>query len=344
MNRSSWSRLLVTAALCAAWPIAQAGDGFNQWRTVADIPADECNLQNTTSIVSWNSTIARGEISANIMPLLAEVQRLASQTMDDERPLKDQLSARDLQRFNELNQRMQSMRSLSLIESKHERDAHFLQHIVRVADANYRGDAAQAGRSDDVFQATLRTLATLPSAQLPPDLSDSPRGACSMEAAIHALEREPLRRLDGSNLNGVLADMRALARRNNMSTIDRARLSRRDQDAYDRLMKGIAPLLAAQQFIRELEAIKSLARASEAMYESDKRDLALSGGDYARVGAGIEARIKRGELDRTTARSIDVWRMVDEKVPSDAAKERRQAEAVIDRGGKDRLTATAAVR
>jgi len=295
------------------------------WKSESDIPIAKCDLSNLTvfhHINTLEKQIAIGQIRT---PMLKEIAAIAATVKDHSKPVGEQLGVKDLSRFNELSQRTLSMGMQELVESKRDRDIKVIKQFVLIADRNYRyGEEIQEGHSDYVYQATLlywRVMASgLPiSEQHPVSIPDEK--TCSMIFALHSIEKEPIQRIDSLDLKKDLEKMRAIVKKNGMVRIEPEKLPKVDREVYDRIMENaVWPFERAQQFMDDMENIKVMARASEIIYMSEKRDLEISGGDGSRLGTTIEEMIRRKEFDQRTQAAIGIWRGLNEKIPSDVTK------------------------
>lgn len=294
------------------------------WKSESDIPIAKCDLPNLMMFHSWNilsKQVATGQIRA---PMLNELQAIASTTKAHNKPVGEQLGVKDLSRFNELSQRIRSMGMQELVESKRDRDIKVIKQFVLIADRNYRyGEEIQEGHSDYVYQAVLlywRVMASgFPSSEQHP-ISIPDEKACSMIFALHSIEKEPIQRIDSIDLK-LFVKLQTIAKKNGMVKIEPAKLPEADREVYDRIMENaVWPFERAQQFMDDMENIKVMARASEIIYISDKRDLEISGGDGSRLGTTIVEMINKKEFDQRTQAAIGIWRGLNEKIPSDVTK------------------------
>jgi len=294
------------------------------WKSESDIPTAKCDLSNLTvfhHINTLEKQIAIGQIRT---PMLKEIAAIAATVKDHGKPVGEQLGVKDLRRFNELSQRTLSMGMQELVDSKRDRDIKVIKQFVLIADRNYRyGEEIQEGHSDYVYQAVLlywRVMASgFPSSEQHP-ISIPDEKACSMIFALHSIEKEPIQRIDSMDLK-LFVKLQTIAKKNGMVKIEPAKLPEADREVYDRIMENaVWPFERAQQFMDDMENIKVMARASEIIYISDKRDLEISGGDGSRLGTTIVEMINKKEFDQRTQAAIGIWRGLNEKIPSDVTK------------------------
>lgn len=107
-----------------------------------------------------------------------------------------------------------------------------------------------------------------------------------------------------------------------MEKLDRSRLSKKDLEAVNDLMNGvISPMQRHVNFIKDIENVKLMARTSDITYESNKQDIAFSGGDISAIGATIQRRNKNNEFTENMQIGLGLWTKINEKLPADIVNE-----------------------
>lgn len=329
---------LVFLCLCLlGMPLMSVAD-TNEWKSEGDVPLERCDLQTVAmfhSMRTLNNEVAIGTV---MMPMIDEFQRLANKAPISNRPVGEQLNTKDRDRMNELSQRMLAMRFQGLVESKRKRDVDVIKRLVQIADQNYRfGTVVPEGHSDYLYQSTIDLLRGIADglAKDQHQFTKPSTSVCSMDLALYLVESEAVKKAASIDLVPELERMQAIAKKNGMIKIDREKLSKIDRDSYDRIMiDRILPFQRAQQFMDDLENIRVMARASEIIFTNDKRDLEISGGDGAKLGATTADRVKKNEYDLRTQASLGLWYSLNEKIPSKAATEAAQLSKILNQTQK----------
>ena len=94
--------------------------------------------------------------------------------------------------------------------------------------------------------------------------------------------------------------------------------------------KTTVPALREGQLITDLENIKTMARASDIVYEADQRDVTFSGGDMKAIGTTISNKAAANAYDKRTAFAIGLWRKINEKIPADVTRDWEKASKLIE--------------
>lgn len=292
---------------------------------VEDIQLEKCNLQSVVWVRYSMNVNAQGNLAKTNIELLDQLQKIAAKATKAGVSVGDQLSKEDNIKFDQVRQRLITTGMRGLIESKWERDAKVVNELVQVADKNYRyQQEIQKGHSDYVYQEILLFLRSLEELKhRDPFITVFHAKQCSIDLALYLVEIEGIEKINKTDMSPLNLMLKDFQERYKMKTINREKLSATDKTAYDNINHNLLePYRRELQFVTDLENIRSLAKASEIIYESDKHDLEFSGGDGAKVGLGLDERVKKDEFDFLTLASINLLRTkINEEIPSDAFKE-----------------------
>jgi hypothetical protein len=321
-------------ALAALLSIPEAG-------AVDPAPIDSiatCDLPHAVMQVSMRNIETQGALAQAKKEQLNEINRLASKAVKPDVAVGDQLSRDDVVLFEKARERLISTGMRGLIESRRERDANVLLQLVQVSDKNYRyQDEVPKGRSDYVYQEILRLFRTIEKDHPRKQEVSSPAGeGCSLDRALYSVEEQGLAVVNSMDLRPASDTLHQLQQRYKTEQIERSELSDADRATYDKVLQTlIYPYQRALQFVGDLEDIRILARASQLIYENDKRDLDLSGGDASKVGATTADFVSKAHPDELTILALALLRdKIDKDLPSQAAIDLKMQAKVAEEANK----------
>lgn len=301
-------------------PVIAGAD--QQGMKVSDLSMDRCELREVMARKNYEVIDKIAEIGGRALPVLKQLEEINSKATVPNKPIKDQLSADDLGKISELKQRLTSIMLFHLMESRRERDLKVIQEMVMIADRDYRyGEQTEENGFDLIVHSALLFLRS----QINDNYISTPASSeCTLEYALHSIEKEAIDNLNSGNerLENAMKNYKNILEKYGIEELDRALLSKDDLDTVNKLTYEIfIPMQRHVDFIKDIENIKLMARASDISYESNKQDIAFSGGDISAIGATIQRRNKNNEFSDKMQFAIGLWTKINEKIPPDILTE-----------------------
>jgi len=289
---------------------------------VSDLPLERCELREVIARTQFASEEKAAAIAEQSLPLLNQLLQINSKATISNKPIKDQLSTEDIAKFTELNQRLKTTQLAQLMESRRQRDLMVIEKMVMVADREYRWqDYPKEKDPDSTISAAIQLLRlTIKDNKI----SRPTSSACTLEYALHALENEAIAKLNAGSarLDSAMKEFKSILAKYRLDKLDRSRLSKIDLEKVNELFNGvISPMQRHGEFIKDIEHIKLMARASEITYESNIQDIAFSGGDIEAIGKTIQRRNKNNEFNESTQIALGLWTKINEVIPSEFIRE-----------------------
>jgi hypothetical protein len=310
--------------------------------SVEGIPLDSCNWATVRMVIDFRELNIQVEMGKHSAPLLEEMKILANKVKDPNRPVGDQLNKADSIEFQKISQQNTSIAFGQMLESDRKRDIEVIDHLVQVADKNYRwGTEVQEDSPEFLYQSIISVF--FPAMSDPAKnlaVSVPPTQVCSVQLALYKIESEAAVKLNDLeskfDLNKVNAVLNGMNSRYHTTHIDRSKLSPDDQKTLDDIRSRVVyPVENEQQFINNLERIRLLETASELIYENGKKDLLDSGGDWNNIGSSLKNLIQNNKLDKMTVSAIGLLRIIAEKIPSEQVKQAMERNKMLDKINKN---------
>lgn len=310
----------IIALVFALLPIVAVA--AEQGMKVSDLSLERCELREVIARKQYESIDKAAAIAEQTSPLLKQLLAINSKATIPNKPIKDQLSADDIGEFSELSQRLKSAQISQLMESRRERDLKVIERMVMISDRDYRWQEQPEEKDPDFI--VYSALQLLRFTNKDSNITTPASPVCTLEYALHSLETEAIDKLNNGNtrLEAAIKQFKSILAKYGMEKLDRSRLSKKDLDTVNELINGvISPMQRHGDFIKDIENIKLMARASDIAYESNKQDIAFSGGDISAIGATIQRRNKSNEFTENMQIAMGLWAKIYEKIPADIIKE-----------------------
>jgi hypothetical protein len=310
------SLIIISMVIFTVAPSARAA-GFS---------SGHCELRDVIARMKFESIERAAAIAEQVLPIIKQLEELTNKAKKPDIPIKDQLSSDDIIKFTELSERIKTTNLAQLMESRRERDLTVIEKMTMIADrANRWNDHPAEDDPDFIVYSALQLLRvavkknniTVPSTQ-----------SCTLDYALHLIENEGIEKLNAiKGLDSVVSSIKAILAKYGMDKIDRSRLSKADLEKINELETNILnPAERLRSFITDIENIKLMSKASEIMYEANKQDIALGGGDIDAIGKTIQRKSKNKEYDDDLILAIGFWTMINEKMPSQIVQEWGEAD------------------
>jgi hypothetical protein len=278
---------------------------------------EQCDISEEIKNRRHDSLAKEKAILDQTFPIWDQLQEVASKATIKDKPLKDQLPSGEIIKFAELSQRLKSANLSHLIENKRQRDLNVIEKMILIADMEYRWQKTPDESSDDFFiYAIIRALrSSIEISDLPPPMNST----CTLEYAIHSVSKEAIKRWNagGKRLDSAMNELEAINAKYGTNPVDHSRFSKTDLKKVNELMSVVTSMWRHIDFIKDIENIKLMVQASDIIYESNKHDIAASGGVIEAVGKDYQRRKEAGEFSEKIQIAVGVWSKINEKIPCD---------------------------
>jgi hypothetical protein len=279
----------------------------------SDLPIDQCDLIKVLSLMDLQSVDRSAAIAKHSMLTLKQFEAINSKIKDDKKPIIEQLSLEDIDKFSKQSQQLQTMKLSEYIESRYERDINVLGELSKIADDLYHNRIPEESDPNYIYFEVLMYLRN----ETPFVILLSPHNECNIQLALQNIEEKHIDMLHRMDTQSALIKLQRIADKYQMKKIDISKLSEEDKREYIYLRdRKINPMIQENNYIQDLENIKNLARTSKFMYKTYNEEMLLSGGNVDSVSTIIENKLKDGEINKIDKQYISAWYFINEKTPS----------------------------
>ena len=281
---------------------------------VPDLTLKSCELKDVIAKMQHESILRSTEVNESYRFLLNQLKKFNSKATIPGKPIINQLSSNDHQKYIEINQRLKITTFSKIIEGIRQRDIKVIQKMVLLADRDYRHHLKPSEEDPDFsIYSTLRLLRLM----IRENIISTPNSAiCTIQYALHSIQKEAIDRLnlEKLQLSSSLTELKPILDKYGLDNVDRSKLSEVDVNKTDKLLdRVLGSMKRHSDFIQDIERIKIMALASDIVYESNKQDIAISGSNPQKLGRTIQRRINRNEFNTNTLIAIGLWAKINEK-------------------------------
>lgn len=291
------------------------GDAIAQ-SLVLDLPDGRCVVQETISVLHFQSVERRAAIAKQMLPVVENLRVLSEKTKDPSKSVGSQLSMEDRDKFSRLSQQIQTMQLTSLMESRRIRDLEAIERMAIISDQEYRWSKLPKEQTDDyIFYSAFKLLNLTGNLSL----SEPKTAQCTLEFALHKLASESLAKITPilGQVSEASGFYKSLMGKYKFETIDRKKLNASDRAKYDDYENKVMIFFRKNYtHIQDIEAIKLLAKSLELMHQANLQDVAIGGGSFDAIGQTIQRNINNKNYDEATQLAMGIWTKVNEKIPS----------------------------
>ncbi|MGM4959827.1 hypothetical protein [Bradyrhizobium sp. 604_D8_N2_3] len=298
---------ILAASLCAA---------------LAVTTAEACTVESAVGDKLFASIQSDGDRAKQSLKVLDRLRALNDKGKDPKKPLGEQLTLAEADEFSRLTQRQSAVMLQSLIESAYQRDLKVIKQTFDVANGLYVNGREPTEKDPlSYYFGLLVVLRMVDQANERKDSLSTPAASdCSIEVALHTVERESLEKLGRMDVNNDVSQLTAIQKRSPKGpdgAIDRGRMPYEDRATLERLERKLAPAFREHRFVSDLESLKDLARMAELKYQFQKKDAIDSGGDINSVGQSMD----QARLEKRDEMFVRVLKKIADDIPSDWSKE-----------------------
>jgi hypothetical protein len=280
--------------------------------------AEACTVESAVGDKYFASIQSEGDRAEQSLKVINRLRALNAKAKDPKKSLGEQLTVAEADEFSRLTQRQAAMMIQDLIESSHQRDLKVIKQTFDVANGLYvNGREPSEKDPQHYFFGLLSALRLLHQAtehqgvSTPKALSD-----CSIEVALHTVEKESLEQISRMNINNDVSQLTAIQKRSPKTpdgAIDRGLMRNEDKAMLERLERKLAPAFREHQFVSDLEVLKGLSRMAELKHQLQKKDAIDSGGDINAVGQTMA----RERLEKRDELFLAVLKKIADDIPSE---------------------------
>jgi len=321
-------RLAVAALLCASAAVAQV----KQPESIEALPMAQCTIGRAHAALFMEASYNGARLAEQQMKVLDEWKAIIAKGKDG-RPMIETLSKEDMQKWGQLEQRLNAGMLLELIDSRRERDLDVMVQQVKLADTEYRwGTTPREGSVDEkpyLFLVTMRVLWNGHHDFEPP--KESP---CSFDYALAKLQVEPSEKVNALDrqVEAANAWAKQMLAKYKVTALDQAKLSKDDAATLKKYRAEVfEPGFRAAKHVEDLENLRLMAKASDIIYDADRKDAAIAAGDANVIGTTIQRRFDAGEFDERMQQAIGLWRKINDAIPAPIVSQFKEVSEAVGR-------------
>lgn len=295
-----------------------AGTNAHAQSPVLDLPESRCNLREAVAALHFQSVERRAAIAEQMLPVVDNLKAVTEKVKDNNRPVGDQLSTADVDKFSRYSQQIQTMQLSSLIESRRLWDLSAIETMAMLADQEYRWSKTPKENTDDAIYHASYQVIKLISSKL--EVTEPKTKQCTLEYALHKLAQEPISKLEPllPQVPAASSYYKSLTTKYKTDPIDRKKLTTAERVKYDEYENNVFSIFRKNySYVKDIQSIKVMANALELMYQANMQDIALSGGSIDAIGKTIQRNIQKNAYDEPTQLALGMWTKINEKIPSE---------------------------
>lgn len=279
----------------------------------------DCTVPAVVSIRRYESLQRAAATARMLTPILDQFSKLSSKAKDNSRPIGEQLSLDDLDKFGALKQRLLTLQTKQVIESRYDKRLELLQQMALIEDNRYRWGTSPSEK--DPYAAASAIVDVLKVADPINNPTTPTERYCTLQWALSAQEQASI---DASGDPAIPSAMQQLTGLKNKygfkEGIEPEKLSPDDRKVFDGLQPIIIKTRRMLDNINGVEQLKSLATTIDFMYATNMKEIDNSAGDPAALGSTARQMRNEGTLDDKAIIRIGLWMSLDDKYESDYAK------------------------
>jgi hypothetical protein len=322
MNRSLAAVLAASVLATSGVVHAQSEPGIYGY---VDSAVSKCSVDGALGQAGYEALNRQVEVDKKERPLLEEFEALNEKsTSTGNQPMYLGLGLKDNIRGTELSAQMKRDQLLGMVEDAYERDMRVASLIFADVEVEYRsGLPPEPDRSDPKSEHNLVYVLALAMRQAYDITSTDPKATpdqsrCSVDLALWLREAEPLQELSRSDhdMSEMKSRLDLLHAKYGAATLDPMIMSPEDRATYENDRAEVVAVQRVATFLRDIENLRLLVRASGLRREAYMHDLLVSGTDPD-MGATMKARLDQGEFDKDTRSALGFQDQLSSLFPSD---------------------------
>jgi len=295
-----------------------------------------CPLEEAIKRLEDYNITRSGQAAQEQLPLVSELKGIVSKAKNPSLPTGAQLSKPDLDRFQQIREKLLTFQAQEVVNSGYLRDSRVIAQSAKAAYGIRMGRTLDEKSPDFFYYGIVALLSSM----YPQDKLEitTPRDKeCSVEAGLHFNEQAMLREMSGLNIEEATNKLKAVSQRYGLDPKQQGWIEKipvlQDQQTARIQMGTVEQRSKMLGFVNNMENLKSLARVSVLGYQSDMEDIkaAHNEEELSRVGTGWPERSKK--YDERTQVLAGLLNMIAQKVPSDSAIEAQGRTKILQQQG-----------
>lgn len=288
-----------------------------------DLPLPKCSTMAATGQAAFDGLARTAEIGAKEKPLLREFGALNKKsTATGNHPMYIGLSARDNTRAVDISRQIKRQQFLLSVEDAYERDMLIVSRMfVDVEGESETGtppsfDASKPNSdANQVYGLALAMRKKFGAAPDPKPTANLSR--CSVDLALWQRESEPLQRLNdvARSISGIQSRLASLHATYGSGMLDPTIMSPQDRATYEQDRDVVASIAKAATFVRDLEDLRLLVKASGLRRQSYIHDLLVSSTDID-IGGTLRVQKNRGDFDNDKLNALGFQDLLSSMFPT----------------------------
>lgn len=266
------------------------------------------------------------ETAKRKQPLLEAQRVLVDKAKIPNKPLSEQLDAKDAQRFTEISEQMKSADVFDLLQSKRNRDIMFIADAAELAGAVRKGMPEPAGDSDPQYLHFAILTVTRLMREDTRFTPTPPSETCTIKQALQAEQNEGFGRVNAIDMSKMTKDFGTWSAKYKMDKIDPSKLSQAEARTYANHWIVLSKAKMESDFVKDMENLKLLDEASEIRYEYAKLDFQRTR-DISAIGESID----KANLPQSILGMMVFLAKIDERVPSRWTQNAKELSDLFDK-------------
>lgn len=296
-----------------------------------DLPLAQCDVGSATGEAQGEVLERQVQIGNSQKPMLDEFMALSKKsTATGNEPMYSGLSQQDNVRASELSQKMKENNFLESVEDAYGRDLSVLSRVFEDVDAEYKtgqvpkfDDADPKSEANLIYGYALALRQKYGVADVDPKPTPD-QSRCSVDLALWRRLAEPIAQMDRiaqplAMMKAKIEALRAKYGVATLATLDARAMSAADLADYEAMHSQFDSMNRVVTFIRDVEDLRLILRASGIRRQAYIHDLLVAGTDI-KIGATLDGRIASAEFDQDTITALRFQDMLSSMFPSDMEK------------------------
>lgn len=299
-------------------------------KSLAETPLNECTPQTALGWMYAGTVDRTGDDAKEQLRLLDRIQTISASLPSNNRPAIESMNPAQAAEFATLSAQIRIHTYANLAESRLERDIHVMGQAV-VAIETLRKGVGDLKTKDDPGGDGAGLVGLLREAAKSGDsyVAEPTDKTCTLDLALYMKQQATRTSAQKILASKEAAEMHALIAQYHMKQLDPSKLPSPDREKAIWLQKAVSePLVSDMTAMADWGNLRRFAIASWRRYTILRDAIITSAGaeDY-----DYDAGLKKAyaEADAVTKRFFDSWALIDQNIPSEAAKDAEERAKIV---------------